>query len=294
MSTSKLLTVTIVCFLLGGIALIANTFTVTDDSDRIYGAGVRSFFDRNYEEAVTILSEIEDIKSVDPRPYYFLGLAYLRQEKTDKADQYFKQAAQLEYGGRAVRDYAVSESLRRIQGEERMRIEKIRSEERASARQREQQFQETRYGSESTAKRGTGASQGQRENLAVSQSRAGNVSNNAFGVRPIAPITTTDDDSTTRQVDSNLFGDVTNSINEEPLTPDPPSPVALLPVTPVQTEHTAPPDVPVVVLGEGSWGGDQSGTMASPASLATQGARETARSIGRGLGTLFVRRAGGE
>jgi tetratricopeptide (TPR) repeat protein len=153
----KHLSVFALCVLLGGTVfagdstIYADSTIVADESVSLYGNGVHAFFDRHYGEAVKILSKAEEIKSEDPRAYYFLGLAYLRQKKTERAERYFKKAAQLEFNGRALRDYAVSESLRRIQGAERMRIEKIRNEERINARIKAQRQLELRYGKENAA-----------------------------------------------------------------------------------------------------------------------------------------------
>ena len=202
---------TLFCSLFGA-ALVANTLAADDESDAIYGKGVHAFFDGNYEGTITVLSQAEKIKSVDPRPFYFLGLAYLRQEKFEQADRWFEKAAQLEYSGRAARDYAVSESLRRIQGAERMRIESIRTEEQTNARIRELQLQEARYGKENAANRAETVRQltppdQQKMDRVLLQNMVVNISENAFGVRAMNPISTTEDNVIVRRVDT-TFGDV--------------------------------------------------------------------------------------
>ena len=193
MSNFKLLSVIVFCSLLGGAPITANTFVVTDESDYFYGKGVHAFFDRDYEGAVTVLLRAVEIRSSDPRSYYFLGLAYLRQDKTELAYQAFKQAALLEFSGRATRDYAVAESLRRVQGKERLRIEKIRSEERTNARIREQQRQEVRYGREGATGRDI------LWQSAPQNQVAGNFGNNAFGVKPINPINMAEENTDVRR-----------------------------------------------------------------------------------------------
>ena len=293
---AKLLLLTACCFLFGGATLCADTYTVADESDHIYGQGVHTFFDRDYEEAVTILLQIEDIKSNDPRPYYFLGLAYLRQKKTEEADQYFKKAAQLEYSGRALRDYGVSEALRRIQGEERLRIEKIRSEERTNARIREQQLREARYGSENAAGRTAIrqlAPQTQKEDLAVLQGMAGTPVDNAFGVREMNPIAA-EEEVAVRRVDANPFGGggtVEAEKDEDSVMPELILPVMRPPTPPASpTRTTAVPSAgrdrrnPPEAVPAGV------NLMAAP----TQGTKEVAREIGRGLGTLFSRKTSGK
>ena len=267
----------------------ASTFTVTDDSDHIYGKGVHAFFDRDYKGAVTILLQAEEIKSIDPRPFYFLGLAYLRQGKTEEAGQYFRQAAQLEFSGRGARDYGVAESLRRIQGADRQQIEQIRSEERTNARIREQQHQEARYSSEHAADRESlrRLPQNQREDLATLQRTAGNFGNNAFGVRPIDPINTAERSAVIRREDTNPFGEVTVTVSETPVVSASAPSTGRTSVTPSRTERQfINPNVPVVGQERA-----QSGSNLSP----VRGAQAAvAKELGRGLGSLFSRRSGSE
>jgi len=220
MNNFKLLPIAALCFLCGGAMLVADTF-VTDESDIIYGKGVHAFFDRNYEEAITILSEAEKLNSADPRPYYFLGLACLRQQKTERADHYFEKAAELEYGGRAARDYAVAESLRRIQGDERLQIEKIRAEERINAQKREQRLTEIRYGKENATGREflrQPAAQHRKEDLAVLQKIAESFGENAFGAKPIDPINPSGEVITTKKTEHNPFGEIVANIDKMPAT----------------------------------------------------------------------------
>ena len=211
MNSSKFFLLTAFCFLFGGTVLIASTF-VTDESDIIYGKGVHAFFDRNYEEAITILTEVEKLDSADPRPYYFLGLAHLRQKNSDRADHYLEKAAKLEYSGRAMRDYAVSESLRRIQGEERQRLEKIRAEERVNAQQREQRLAEIRYGGDNAAAREAlrqAVPSNRKEDLAALQKIAETFGDNAFGARAIDPAHTSEQIVTASRSGNNPFGGIT-------------------------------------------------------------------------------------
>ena len=312
MSNSKLLLITVFCSLLAGTTLIANTFTVTDESDRIYGRGVHAFFDRDYEAAVTILLQAEEIKSIDPRPYYFLGLAFLRQDKTEQAVQYFEQAAQLEYSGRAARDFRVAEALRRIQGEERLRIEKIRTEERTNAQIREQQHRESRYSSENAAGRDAirqFAPQNQREDVAMLQEMARNLGDNAFNVRPIEPVASPEESDVSRREDAAPLGAVapivtetpTNSVPTSPMARTPAAPSARTPAAPSARTPAAPPTAPPRVFvnpdiptAERDSGGNQSAADAGSPGMLTQGARERARAIGRNLGTLFSHQADDE
>jgi len=293
MNTVKILLTTIFCSFLGT-TLVANT----NDSDIIYGKGVHAFFDRDYEGTITILSQIPEIKSLDPRPYYFLGLAHLRQEKTDEADQYFKQAAQLEYSGRAARDYNVSESLRRIQGAERQRIEKIRTEEQTNARIRDQQLQEARYGQENATAREATARQLQnqrQEDLALLQSMAGNIGENAFGVKAIDPINAANDNVVVRRVDTNPFGEVTATVSEEPTVFAPTQRRDRTPITPATSARPERTFANVDDGGgaAGEWEDGEWTIESGPVSL-SQGTKATAKEFGKALGTLFSRKSAGE
>ena len=130
-----------------------HSFFIEEESDRLYGQGVHAFFDNQYQRAITILLKAEELETDDPRVFYFLGLAYLRQKENEKAGDFLKKAAQLEFSGRPLRDYAVSEALRRIQGAERLRIENVRTEERTNARLKAQREREIRYGTENAEAR---------------------------------------------------------------------------------------------------------------------------------------------
>lgn len=299
MNNSTFLLMVAFTFLFGGTALTTNTLVVADESDSIYGKGVHAFFDRDYEGAVKILQQVENSKSNDPRPFYFLGLAHLRQEKTEEADQYFKQAARLEYSGRALRDYAVSESLRRIQGQERLRVEKIRTEELANAQKREQQLREARYGSEKAAGRDALrqlAPQAQQDDdVAVLKDTAENQRDNPFGVKGINPFAE-GEAVAVKRADTNPFGDVVTEESEEAVVPElilpvmnRPAPSSVRPGgTAARTNAPAAQgreNVRVGVVG------------ATTAALLMRGSpdqqvtRETARVIGKGLGSLFSRKS---
>ena len=288
MNTAKLLLPSACCCLFGCAMLVGATYAVADESDQIYGKGVHAFFDRDYEGAVTILLQVEDIKSEDPRPYYFLGLAYLRQNQTEEAEQTFTKAARLEYSGRALRDYAVSEALRRIQGEERLRIEKIRSDERTNARLREQQHRDARYSSNNAADRNALRQLGPqtpKEDLALLREMASAIGDNAFGAKPMDPLAASDEIIAARRVDTSPFGSVSANTSETPTISIRPTPVAPAPTAPVRTERIfVNPDAPIMQETARTEG--QSGTVPN----LTDSAREAARGIGKGLGALFSRK----
>ncbi|MDR0522792.1 MAG: hypothetical protein LBH00_13215 [Planctomycetaceae bacterium] len=116
------------------------------ESDIIFGKGVHAFFDKKYQEAAAILVKAEEIQTPDPRPYYFLGLSYLRLKDRLSAEAYFKKAARLEYENQTVREFEVAESLRRIQGQERERIENYRLEAKLASQRSAARLNEALYG----------------------------------------------------------------------------------------------------------------------------------------------------
>ena len=257
--------------------MFATDFTaVVDESDSIYGRGVHAFFDRNYDEAVEILSKAEEAKYNDPRAYYFLGLAYLRQKKTEQADRYFKKAAQLEFSERTLRNYAVSESLRRIQGEERQRVEKIRIEERTNAQIREQVSQEMRYGKENV----TG------ENPVVLQQTESGLDNNPFGVKPMNPLNTSVENVVITRTETNSFGGVMAGISAEPVQVSAPTVRRAKEPAVVRSERTfVNTNVPTA---------QQDTRPAGNQTAIGVGMSGTARQLGKTLGTMFSRKANAE
>ena len=287
MNSSK--SILIVCCLAGA-AFVAGTLLVASESDHIYGRGVHAFFDHNYKETVTILLQAEEVKSNDPRVYYFLGLAYLRQEMNEQADQYFEKAAQLEFNGRSLRDYDVSESLRRIQGTERLRLEKIRTVERVNAQKREQLHRKARYGADNTAEREAlrqSTPQNQQEDWAMLQQMIDDLGNNAFGLKPMDPTASVDEGIAVKRQVTALFGEAREIVIEKPEVRR----QATTRVRPQATERTGRsfvnPDVSVVETPV-NVGGSAAFTDANLLRNVQTG---IARELGKGLGTMFSKKA---
>ena len=290
MSNSKLLSVIVFCSLVGRTVFAMDSLVVTDESDYIYGKGVHAFFDRDYEESIAILSKAEEIKNNDPRSYYFLGLAYLRQKKAEQADQYFKKAAQLEYNGRGLRDYAVSESLRRIQGEERLRIEKIRTEERANAQIREQRFRELRYGRENAADRENLQqllTQNKKDDVIAIQQTVEDSDNNAFGIQPIDPINTREENIIARRTDVNPFGGIDVGSNVE-------SKEVSASATPRNKEPAAVPRTERTFVNTDVLAVQQEVRPTEHQVAPSTSMSSVARQLGKTLGTMFSRKANTE
>ncbi len=104
--------------------MMPSGITFAQSSD--YGSGVHLYFSGRHQEAITALNSaiIED--SQDARAYYFRGLAQLASGNSYAADADFNQGAMIETAGAKKPSRLVSRSLERVQGETRMRLEKIR------------------------------------------------------------------------------------------------------------------------------------------------------------------------
>src|SRR5262245_15399270 len=86
---------------------------------QMFGSGVHSFFDGDYQSAVSDLTSAIDAGSTDPRAFYFRGLAAMRMGKQTEAQADFDRGADLE--AKAFdRFYPVSRSLERVQGIDRI------------------------------------------------------------------------------------------------------------------------------------------------------------------------------
>lgn len=125
-----------------------DVFAEANRTETLYGQGVHAFYGNDYQGAIDLLGEVEKLKSEDPRPYFFLGLAHGRLGQDDKAIKYLEKAAGLEWSGRAGRDYKISDTLRRIQGFERLTVEKYRAKARVESQNEEKRKQDVKFGTE--------------------------------------------------------------------------------------------------------------------------------------------------
>lgn len=96
------------------------------DPDALYSQGVSLFYNGNYSEAERLLQQAWDQERDNPAYLYFIGLCRLRQGDEHEAQIWFVQGAEAELTpqGRLI---DVPGHLRRIQGNERLSIEKTRS-----------------------------------------------------------------------------------------------------------------------------------------------------------------------
>ena len=104
---------------------------VREDASRLYGQGVHAYFAGNSSQAEACLSSALELNTDDPRYYYFRGLALLRMGRGEEARGDMILAAQLE--ARHPGRFAVGAALERVQGADRLLLERFRSEARRDA-----------------------------------------------------------------------------------------------------------------------------------------------------------------
>ena len=110
----------------------------------LYGQGVHAFFAGDYDQAHEMLTTAIEQGSTDPRAYYFRGLTYGRLGRPDEAVLDHKKGSELEASG-TQRIYPVGRSLQRIQGKERLALERYRQVARLTIRTRNLKAAAARY-----------------------------------------------------------------------------------------------------------------------------------------------------
>lgn len=156
--------------------VLADRTAVDNQAELLYGKGVHAFFDNDYQATIHFMEQSAQLDDEDPRPYYFMAIAYSRQKKEDKADPLFQKAARLEWDGRSARDYDISGTLRRIQGKERIAIENYRKQARLNWEKEETRRREALYQKEKV--------DGKKVVEAISESFVGTA---PFGARSVDP-----------------------------------------------------------------------------------------------------------
>lgn len=94
-----------------------------------FSAGLHAFHARQYEESFRLLSDVIDAGSKDPRAFYFRGLAARRSGRAVEADADFAEGARLESSGDG--GWNIGRSLERVQGADRVHLERYRVQARA-------------------------------------------------------------------------------------------------------------------------------------------------------------------
>jgi len=98
---------------------------------QLYGEGVHRYFARDYTGAEQSLNRAVEAGSQDPRVFYYRGLA--RSAYGGASEMDYEEGARLEASGRV--GVNVGLALTRIQGYERVKIEKARHDARLFAQQ---------------------------------------------------------------------------------------------------------------------------------------------------------------
>lgn len=133
-----------VAFLLSLVSLsFANFASAQDPLDEMYGQAVHSYFRGDSMHAAELLTEVIDAGSQDPRAFFFRGLCQSYGGGMDLSNPDFERGAQLEIEGKKVVN--IGKALERIQGQNRVAIEKARSRARLASRARLLEIQRTRY-----------------------------------------------------------------------------------------------------------------------------------------------------
>ncbi|MEC9094584.1 MAG: tetratricopeptide repeat protein, partial [Planctomycetota bacterium] len=128
-----------VCLAIFGGLKADDELTITE----LYGQAVHAYFDGSYEEAHKHLTDAIELGTEDPRVFYFRGLAKMKLGRADEAAKDFEQGGKWEAQG-AAQFYPIGRSLERIQGAERLAIEKVRKEARIAIRLRQKKIEAAR------------------------------------------------------------------------------------------------------------------------------------------------------
>jgi hypothetical protein len=115
---------TVVVVLMSSWILCSSLCGQNDMLTQIYGEGVHAFFRGDYGCAGSTMDQAIAHGSQDPRVHYFRGLSHLRLGRYFEAGEDFRTAATLEVEGTGTFD--IGRALERIQGSERLCLERIR------------------------------------------------------------------------------------------------------------------------------------------------------------------------
>jgi len=96
----------------------------------LYADAVHAYFGCDYQRAYDSLTAAVEAGSRDPRVWYFRGLAALNMGRIDEAEADFEMAADREAA--AWGEWPVARSLERIQGQQRLAIERHRARARVA------------------------------------------------------------------------------------------------------------------------------------------------------------------
>ncbi len=123
----------------------AQPLVLTEDAAvrRALGNGMHAFFGTDYQQAYDDLTQVVAAGSRDPRALYFRGLAARRMGRIDEAEADFSEAARLEAA--AIGQWPVSQTLERVQGHDRLALERHRIRGRIAGIQAGREAELRRY-----------------------------------------------------------------------------------------------------------------------------------------------------
>jgi hypothetical protein len=107
------------------------------------GTGIHAFYEGDFARAHDELTSAVEAGATDARAYYFRGLAALKLGRTSEAEADFAQGAEREAADGSV--LRVSRALERVQGCDRLTLEKHRSRARLVSLQRDREAVGRRY-----------------------------------------------------------------------------------------------------------------------------------------------------
>lgn len=108
-----------------------------------YGDAVHAYFAGDYQRSYDDLSSVIEAGSTDPRAYYFRGLAALKLGRLDESEADFSMGATREAEGTGT--WPVARSLERIQGCDRLKLERYRVRARVALLQENRRRSTLRY-----------------------------------------------------------------------------------------------------------------------------------------------------
>ncbi|MGY8771557.1 MAG: hypothetical protein ACKVH8_24340, partial [Pirellulales bacterium] len=109
----------------------------------LFGRSIHSYYRGEYQSALDNLDLAIEQGSVDPRYYYFRGLAKFALDQKSEADADFEKGASLELT--ATRSYPIGQSLERVQGAARLKLEEHRQNVRVKQYLKKKAWEQARY-----------------------------------------------------------------------------------------------------------------------------------------------------
>ena len=115
----------------------------------LYGRGVHAYYAGDNHAAEQFLSMAINNGSKDPRAFYFRGLVACASGNTYAAEADWQRGAELEASGQA--NAAIGRALARFQGNDRIKLERIRQQARIQALANAMMKSKIRYGENNEA-----------------------------------------------------------------------------------------------------------------------------------------------